>query len=145
MTATTETQEYEGNALAALGDALEAASGTIGSVRTSVTGSVRSAAGKVGSVVSAGAYHGAYGASYGIVFTAVFLKEFLPVGSTVRRGLEEGAEAAFDAVAARRDHLAIEDAVEVEAKPKPRRATKRRVPAVDAVINETAEDTSGAE
>ena len=145
MTATTETQEYVGNALAALGDALEAASGTIGSVRTSVTGSVRSAAGKVGSVVSAGAYHGAYGASYGIVFTAVFLKEFLPVGSTVRRGLEEGAEAAFDAVAARPDHLAIEDAVVVEEKPKPGRATKRRVHDFDAVINETSEDTSGAE
>ncbi|MET0314105.1 MAG: hypothetical protein ABW275_06890, partial [Hansschlegelia sp.] len=32
----------------------------------------------------------------------VFLKELLPENSSVRRGLEEGAEAAFDAVAARK-------------------------------------------
>jgi hypothetical protein len=127
-------ESHDENALSALGEAFETAAGSLGSARANATEHAKIAAAKVQSTVSAGAYHGAYGLSYGVVFTAVFLKEFLPRNSAVRRGFEEGAEAAFDAVAARQDDAEYDrlepseaiEAEEVESKPV-KRATKRIV------------------
>lgn len=119
------------SSVTALGEAIEAAAGTIGAARVNASRSAKIAAGKVQSGISTGSYSAAYGLSFGVVFTAVFLKEFLPEGSAVRRGLEDGAEAAFDAVAARRH--AAEEAEPPEtspgspAKPAAKRATKRVV------------------
>jgi hypothetical protein len=124
-------ESHDENALSALGEAFETAAGSLGSARANATEHAKIAAAKVQSTVSAGAYHGAYGLSYGVVFTAVFLKEFLPRNSAVRRGFEEGAEAAFDAVAVRRSEVAAieaDEAEEVDADPKPaKRAVKRVV------------------
>ena len=82
--------------LSALGDALEAAAGSIGTARTRATTSISSAARKVGSVIGSGAYHSAYGVSYGVVFSAVFMKEFLPQHSAIRRGLALHGDLAED-------------------------------------------------
>lgn len=100
--AATVADSNETSALSILGDALEAAAESIGDASANASESAKIAAAKVKSGVSAGAYHGAYGVAFGLVFTGVFLKELLPADSAVRRGFEEGAEAAFDAVAARK-------------------------------------------
>jgi hypothetical protein len=126
MNAIAETSEA--SSLTALGEALESAAGSIrATTGTGVVRRTRNAAGKVGSLVSSGAYHAAYGASYGVVFGGVFLKEFLPESSAVRRGLEQGSQAAIDAVASRR----VEEAIDVTEKPLRRRATRRAVPAAE--------------
>ncbi len=135
MGTTAETNET--NALAVLGEAIESAGDTVNSASAAATAHAKIAAAKVQGAISSGAYNGAYGLSYGVVFTAVFIKEFLPRDSAVRRGLEDGAEAAFDAVASR--HAEFDDAeagpdeedgapeTSVEASAKPKRATKRVV------------------
>lgn len=123
MNAITETSEA--SSLTALGEALESAAESIrATTGTGVVRRTRNAARKVGSLVSSGAYHTAYGCSYGVVFSGVFLKEFLPESSAVRRGLEQGSQAAIDAVASRR----AEEAIDVTEKPVRRRTTKRAVP-----------------
>ncbi len=47
-------------------------------------------------------YKAAFGVSFGVVFTGVFLTELLPVESSLRRGLEDGAGAALDAIETRK-------------------------------------------
>ena len=47
-------------------------------------------------------YKAAFGVSFGVVFTGVFLTELLPAQNVLRRGLEDGADAAFDAIEARK-------------------------------------------
>lgn len=96
----------EVSAFSILGDALEAAAESIGDATSDASASAKDAARKVKSGISSGAYHAAYGLSFGLVFGGVFLKELLPRDSAVRRGLEEGAEAAFDAIAVRKAHEA---------------------------------------
>jgi hypothetical protein len=88
--------------LSVLGEALESAAETFGDATTNARASATLAARKVKSTLSTGVYRSAYGASYGVVFGAVFLKELLPEGNSLRRGFEEGAGAAFDAVASRK-------------------------------------------
>jgi hypothetical protein len=88
--------------LSVLGEALESAAETFGDATTNARASAKVAAKKVRSTLSTGAYKSAYGVSYGVVFGGVFLKELLPENNTLRRGFEEGAEAAFDAVASRK-------------------------------------------
>ncbi|WP_020179765.1 hypothetical protein [Methylopila sp. M107] len=67
-----------------------------------VAGSVKSAVVRTGEIAGAGVYRGSYGLSYGVVFSGVFVKELLPNGNALRRGFEDGSEAAFDAVEARK-------------------------------------------
>jgi hypothetical protein len=88
--------------LSVLGEALESAAETFGDATTNARASAKVAAKKVRETLSAGAYKSAYGVSYGVVFGGVFLKELLPENNVLRRGFEEGAEAAFDAVASRK-------------------------------------------
>jgi hypothetical protein len=47
-------------------------------------------------------YKAAFGASFGVVFTGVFLTELLPGQSSLRRGLEDGAADALDAIELRK-------------------------------------------
>ncbi|GLK76720.1 hypothetical protein GCM10008171_19740 [Methylopila jiangsuensis] len=126
MSATETIDAREHSALEGVSTAVENAIDYIGNAGASAGATVKSAAGKAGEVLGAGAYKGAYGASYGVVFAAVFLKELLPNGSAVRRGFEDGANAAFDAIDERKA-AAIETAEAVEpeapaAKPSRRKA-----------------------
>jgi hypothetical protein len=100
---------HESNPLSVLGEALDAASQSIGDARADATASAKSAALKVQTGVGAGAYYTAYGVSYGLVFSGVFLKELLPVNNALRRGFEDGAEAGKkSAVNIRGGHHALE-------------------------------------
>jgi len=92
---TTIKPSTESNPLSVLGEALDAASQSIGDARTDATASAKAAALKVQSTVGTGAYYTAYGVSYGLVFSGVFLKELLPTNNAVRRGFEDGAQAAI--------------------------------------------------
>jgi hypothetical protein len=89
------TTASESNPFSVLGEALDAASDSIGDARADATASAKLAAQKVQSGVGAGAYYAAYGVSYGVVFSGVFLKELLPANNAIRRGFEDGAEAAI--------------------------------------------------
>ncbi|MFC7054254.1 hypothetical protein ACFQI3_16295 [Hansschlegelia quercus] len=92
----------ERNTFSSLGDALETAAEYVSAAGATAGASVKSAAAKTGEVAGVGAYKTAYGLSFGLVFGAVFLKELLPAGNALRRGFEDGADAAFDAVEARK-------------------------------------------
>lgn len=99
MTTTKIAEAHSSNPLSVLGEALDAASDSITDARADATASAKAAALKVRTTVGTGAYYSAYGVSYGLVFSGVFLKELLPVGSSVRRGFEDGAQAAFNTAA----------------------------------------------
>ncbi len=114
----------ERNAFTALSDVLGTAAGYVSEAGASAGASVKVAAEKSGAAVGVGAYKAAYGASYGLVFGAVFLKELLPAGNVVRRGFEEGAEAAFEAIEARKTVPDAADELPAAVKPKARRTTK---------------------
>jgi hypothetical protein len=98
-TNTSVSQTAESNPFSVLGEALEAAAESVGDARSDASASAKVAAAKVQSGVTTGAYYAAYGVSYGLVFSGVFLKELLPANNVVRRGFEDGAEAAIDAAA----------------------------------------------
>ena len=98
----TKVEEGYGNPLSILGEALESAVETFGEATTSARESAKLAATNVKVVVGYGTYKLAYGISYGLVFGGVFVKELLPESNSLRRGFEEGAEAAFDAAARRK-------------------------------------------
>jgi hypothetical protein len=87
------------NPLSVLGEALESAVETFGEATTNARASAKVAARKVEQSFSTGVYKAAYGISYGLVFGAVFLTELLPDDNILRRGFQEGAEAALDAAA----------------------------------------------
>jgi hypothetical protein len=109
---TSVSQTSESNPLSELGEALEAAAESIGDARSEATADAKAAAAKVQTGVTTGAYYAAYGLSYSLVFSGVFIKELLPVTNVIRRGFEDGAEAAFDAAnrqAAALDHLDDDD------------------------------------
>lgn len=107
------TEAHEESELSALGDALEAAAGSISEARSNASVTARAAARRVKSGIGSGAYYTAYGLSYGVVFTGVFLKELLPAENALRRGFEEGAEAAIDAVHTRKARrVALQASVE---------------------------------
>lgn len=100
----------ESNPFSVLGEALDAASQSIGDARADATASAKAAALKVQSTVGTGAYYAAYGVSYGVVFSGVFLKELLPTNNAVRRGFEDGAQAAIkSAVNLRTGRQALEE------------------------------------
>jgi hypothetical protein len=130
MTTTPNDQASPSNPISVLGEALEAAAGSVHDARTDATASAKVAAAKVQSGISKGAYYSAYGVSYGAVFGGVFLKELLPADSALRRGFEEGVQdgtrAAIGA-AARIHGLAEEegddDFVETETPDEPSPAT----------------------
>jgi hypothetical protein len=103
MTTTPNDQSSTSNPISVLGEALEAAAGSVHDARADATASAKIAAAKVQSGIGKGAYYTAYGVSYGVVFSGVFLKELLPADSSIRRGFEEGGQdgtkAAIGAVA----------------------------------------------
>ncbi|HSI85114.1 MAG: hypothetical protein ACAI35_04910 [Candidatus Methylacidiphilales bacterium] len=76
------------------------------------------AAGNVKHAIKVGVFNASFGLSYGLVFSTVFLTELLPEDSTVRRGLEEGADAALEAHARlkgrKQEHDLDEEDVESE-------------------------------
>jgi hypothetical protein len=92
----------ETDPLSVLGDALESAAETFGEATANARASAKVAARKAERLFSAGVYKGAYGISYALVFGAVFIKELLPEDNVLRRGFEEGAEAALDAAASKK-------------------------------------------
>lgn len=100
MSATYE-ETQEASRFSFLGDALGSAAGTVGALTVTVGGSAKAAAQKVQGALGAGVYKTAYGISYGVVFAGVFVTELLPIDASVRRGFEEGANAARQAVATR--------------------------------------------
>jgi hypothetical protein len=111
MTTTPTEQSSPSNPIAVLGEALEAAAGSVHDARADATASAKIAAAKVQSGISKGAYYTAYGVSYGVVFSGVFLKELLPADSSIRRGFEEGVQDGSKAAigAAARIHAATEE------------------------------------
>ncbi len=96
----------ESNPFSVLGEALDAASQSIGDARADATASAKATALKVKSSVGTGAYYTAYGVSYGVVFSGVFLKELLPANNAIRRGFEDGAQAAIKSAVSLRGGLA---------------------------------------
>ncbi|WP_020179878.1 hypothetical protein [Methylopila sp. M107] len=126
MSATETIEATDRTAFASIQEAVENAVEYVGAAGASAGASVKSAAGKSGELIGVGAYKGAYGVSYGVVFSAVFLKELLPVGNSLRRGFEDGADAAFTAVEARKS------TADVEAAPKKTTTRKTAAKSVDA-------------
>ncbi|PTX97294.1 hypothetical protein DB346_20015 [Verrucomicrobia bacterium LW23] len=103
---------------AALGSASEHFHDTAAHARESA----KVAAGNVKHAVNTGIFNAGFGFSYGVVFTSVFLTELLPENSSLRKGLEQGADAALEAHARRRgivpgefDEEEISEAPEQEA------------------------------
>jgi hypothetical protein len=88
----------EANPFAAISEALESAAERFEEGASNARESAKHAAGSAKKAVSTGLYNGAYGVSYGVVYATVFLTELLPKDNVIRRGLEEGADAAFEAV-----------------------------------------------
>lgn len=95
-------ESFGDNPLSILGEALESAAESFGAASVNARESARGAAKKVKNGFGSGVYHAAYGLSFGLVYSAVFLTELLPEDSVVRRGFEEGSEAARDAVAGKK-------------------------------------------
>jgi hypothetical protein len=105
-----KSDDPKSNPLSVLGEALDAAAESIGDARADATESAKIAARKVQSGVGTGAYYTAYGVSYGLVFSGVFLKELLPANNVIRRGFEDGAQAAIrTAVAVRGGRKELEN------------------------------------
>ncbi len=83
----TKAQKFDAsNTLSFLGPALESAADSAGAVAKSAQ-----------KHLAVGTYKAAYGISYGLVYATVFLTELLPKDNILRRGFEEGAEAALEA------------------------------------------------
>jgi hypothetical protein len=110
MSDTNASDHNQSSALSALGDALDAAAESIGHARADATESAKLAAARVQVGVSSSAYYAAYGLSYGLVFGGVFIKELLPANNPIRRGFEDGANAAFEAADNRRVALQADNA-----------------------------------
>ena len=114
------------NAFADLGDALGSAAERFESGAADARESAKRAAGSAQRAAKVGLYNVAYGMSYGLVYATVFMTELLPKDSTFRRGLEEGADAAFEAQAAK-EAEEVEEAVEEEVSAvAPKRPTKSK-------------------
>jgi hypothetical protein len=107
------------NPLSVLGEALESAAETFGQATTNARASAKVAAKKVRKTFGTGVYKTAYGISYGLVYSAVFVTELLPEDNVLRRGFEEGAEAALDAAASRRLEISATRTRSVETRKKP--------------------------
>lgn len=88
--------------LSVLGEALESAAEAFGDATSDARASAKVAARKVQQTFRKGIYKSAYGISFGLVFGAVFLVELLPEDSSLRRGFEDGATDALDAIASRK-------------------------------------------
>jgi hypothetical protein len=93
----TKAKAIETNPLSVLGDALESAAETFGEATTNARKSAKAAAKSAQKNLATGTYKAAYGVSYGLVYATVFLTELLPEDNILRRGFEEGAEAALEA------------------------------------------------
>ena len=98
---TVQQEALKADPLSKIGEAIDAASGSIGNVTSNATVSAKVAARKVKDTASSGAYNAAYGLAFGAVFSAVFLVELLPENNVFRRGFEDGAEEGFDAAIAK--------------------------------------------
>jgi hypothetical protein len=80
-----------------LGDTLESAAETFEEVTANAADSAKRAAGVTKSALCNALYKTCYGIAFGAVYSSVFIVEMMPAGSKVRRGFEEGAEAALAA------------------------------------------------
>ncbi len=80
-----------------LGDTLESAAETFEEVTANAHDSAKRAAGVTKSALCTALYKTCYGVAYGAVYSSVFLVEMMPAGCKMRRGFEEGAEAALEA------------------------------------------------
>jgi hypothetical protein len=94
---TTATKTTTANPFASLGEALETAAEHFEEGSANARQSAKNAAGTTQRIFKVGLYNTAYGLSYGLVFATVYLTEMLPKDGVLRRGLEEGADAAFEA------------------------------------------------
>jgi hypothetical protein len=94
---TTKTQTVESNPFAAIGEVLETAASRFEEGTSNARENAKHAADSTKKAVTSGLYNGSFGLSYGIVFATVYVTELLPKDSVVRRGLEDGADAAFEA------------------------------------------------
>ena len=97
MTTKAKTKTVETDAFSALGEALETAAVRVEEGAANARESAKQAAGSVRHAFRAGVYNTAYWTSYGVVYTTVFLTELLPEENILRRGLEDGADAALEA------------------------------------------------
>ena len=108
----------ETNPFASIGEALESAAERFEEGASNARESAKHAAGSAKKAIHTGLYNGSYGLSYGLVYATVFLTELLPKDNVIRRGLEEGADAAIEA---------HEKAPAAEsAEPKPKRVKKSK-------------------
>jgi len=126
---TTAQKTAEANPFSSLGEALGSAAERFEEGASHARDSAKHDAGSTHRAVKVGLYNAAYGISYGLVFSTVYLTELLPKDSTIRRGLEEGADAAFEAQAKRSPHSSEEEA---PAKPKKAKKAKAKQPAKEA-------------
>lgn len=106
------------NPLSVLGEALESAAETFGEATANARASAKVAARSVKTGLGTAVYKTAYGISYGVVFGAVFLNQLLPEDNLLRRGFEEGTEAALDAAASRKVETPSASRLSVAAKRK---------------------------
>lgn len=88
--------------------------------------SAKNAAGSTQRVLKVGLYNAAYGVSYGVVFATVFLTELLPKDGILRRGLEEGADAAFDAQAKLKKNSEAAPEAEAPKRSKPKSSAAKK-------------------
>ena len=120
MTTKVKTKAVDADAFSALGEALETAAVRVEEGAANARESAKQAAGNVRRAITVGVYNTAYWTSYGVVYGTVFLTELLPEDSTLRRGLEEGADAALEARG--KVHVSEEE----EEAPVPKRVAKAK-------------------
>jgi hypothetical protein len=85
------------NVFSMLGDTLESAAEAFEEASVNSSESAKRAAQTTKRAVGNFVHGAAYGVAYGLVYAGVFVTELMPESNVVRRGLEEGAEAALDA------------------------------------------------
>ncbi len=112
-----------------MADALESAAESFEEATANAPESARRAARVTKRALGAGIFKAFYGVSYGLVYSGVFLTELLPEGSSVRRALVEGAEAAISSRQKRRKTIKDMPAATEEPKAKPAARTSGHLPA----------------
>lgn len=92
----TKTKAAANSVFSVLGDTLESAAESFEEATANSKDSAKRAAATTKRALANGVHKTAYGLAYGIVYSAVFVNELMPKGSLIRRGFEEGSEAAID-------------------------------------------------
>jgi hypothetical protein len=123
----------DGGAFSSIANALDSASKTL--TASIPQASIKKATQGFTQSFQDGVYNSSYGFSYGLIYSGVFLTELLPEDSTIRRGFEEGADAAFQArahVQAKKKNMKVKAKVEEaeiveEVVSKPKKKAKAKV------------------